>query len=126
MPDPSRSVSCLATRQDAVRCGTVAGYAARKNGRALFSRGNSRDLVVLAQDPFKADPPELLKIQLPPSTGARGSAEQKVIDCLSQSVLRPKRPCRTACQRSTAVSSRAIRDLLRGKNAASLCSLETV
>jgi len=30
------------------------------------ARGNWRDLVVLAQDPFKADPSEMLKIRLPP------------------------------------------------------------
>jgi hypothetical protein len=113
------------TRQDAIRCGTVAGaYAARKNCRALFSRGNSRDLVVLAQDPFKADPSELLKIQLPPQPALVARQNKKS----SQPACPRARnnPCRTGCQRSKAVPSRAVLDVLRGEHAASPCSLETV
>jgi len=66
MPDLSRSVSCLATPQDAIRCGTVAGaYAAFEEELKDFiqPRHNSRDLVVLAQDPSKADPSKLRKTQ---------------------------------------------------------------
>jgi predicted amidohydrolase YtcJ len=54
------------TLQEAIRCGTVNGaYAAFEEDRkGSIQPGHLADLVVLAQDPFKADPSELLKIQV--------------------------------------------------------------
>ena len=52
--------------QEAIRCGTSNGaYAAFEEGvKGSLQPGQVADLVVLAQDPFKADPSELLKIQV--------------------------------------------------------------
>ncbi len=52
--------------QEAIRCGTVHGaYAAFEEGvKGSLQAGQLADLVVLAQDPFKADPSELAKIQV--------------------------------------------------------------
>ena len=54
------------TLPEAVRCGTVNGaYAAFEEDRkGAMQPGYFADLVVLSQDPFKADPSELLKIQV--------------------------------------------------------------
>jgi len=54
------------TLQEAIRCGTVNGaYAAfEENLKGRICPGQLADLVVLAQDPFKADPSELLKIKV--------------------------------------------------------------
>jgi predicted amidohydrolase YtcJ len=54
------------TLQEAIRCGTVNGaYAAfEENRKGAIQPGQLADLVVLSQDPFKADPSELLKIQV--------------------------------------------------------------
>jgi predicted amidohydrolase YtcJ len=54
------------TLQEAIRCGTVNGaYAAFEEDRkGAIQPGQLADLVVLSQDPFKADPSELLKIQV--------------------------------------------------------------
>ena len=53
------------TLEEGIRCGTVNGaYAAfEENLKGSIKPGRLADLVVLAQDPFKADPSELLKIQ---------------------------------------------------------------
>jgi predicted amidohydrolase YtcJ len=54
------------TLQEAIRCGTVNGaYAAfEEDLKGSIQPGQLADLVVLAQDPFKTDPSELLKIQV--------------------------------------------------------------
>jgi len=54
------------TLQEAIRCGTVNGaYASfEENLKGSIQPGQLADLVVLAQDPFKTDPSELLKIQV--------------------------------------------------------------
>jgi predicted amidohydrolase YtcJ len=54
------------TLPEAIRCGTVNGaYAAFEEDRkGSIQPGQFADLVVLSQDPFKADPRELLKIQV--------------------------------------------------------------
>src|ERR1035437_2015953 len=54
------------TLQEAIRCGTVNGaYAAfEEDLKSSIRPGQLADLVVLAQDPFKTDPSELLKIQV--------------------------------------------------------------
>jgi len=54
------------TLQEAIRCGTVNGaYAAfEEDLKGSIQPGRLADLVVLAQDPFKAEPSELLKIQV--------------------------------------------------------------
>ena len=54
------------TLPEAIRCGTVNGaYAAfEEDLKGSIQPGQLADLVVLAQDPFKADPSELLKIQV--------------------------------------------------------------
>jgi predicted amidohydrolase YtcJ len=54
------------TLEEAIRCGTVNGaYAAfEENLKGSIKPGQLADLVVLAQDPFKIDPSELLKIQV--------------------------------------------------------------
>jgi len=54
------------TLPEAIRCGTVNGaYAAFEEDRkGAMQPGYFADLVVLSQDPFKADPSELLKIQV--------------------------------------------------------------
>jgi predicted amidohydrolase YtcJ len=54
------------TLQEAIRCGTVNGaYAAfEEHLKGRTRRGQLADLVVLAQDPFKTDPSQLLKIQV--------------------------------------------------------------
>ena len=54
------------TLQEAIRCGTVNGaYAAfEENLKGSIQPGQLADLVVLAQDPFKTDPSELLKIHV--------------------------------------------------------------
>ena len=52
--------------EEAIRCGTVNGaYAAfEENHKGSIQPGQLADLVVLAQDPFKADPSALAKIQV--------------------------------------------------------------
>jgi hypothetical protein len=70
---------------------------------------------------FKADPPELLKIQLPPQPMLVARQNKKSSTVSSSLSSGPKRPCRTRCQWSRAMPSRAILDVLRGENAASLC-----
>ena len=52
------------TLEQAIRCGTVNGaYAAfEENLKGSIRPGQLADLVVLAQDPFKADSSEILKI----------------------------------------------------------------
>jgi predicted amidohydrolase YtcJ len=52
--------------QEAIRCGTVNGAHAsfEEDLKGSIQPGQLADLVVLAQDPFKADPSELLKIQV--------------------------------------------------------------
>src|SRR5256714_15581751 len=52
--------------QEAIRCGTVNGaYAAfEEDLKGSIQPGRLADLVVLAQDPFKAEPSGLLKIQV--------------------------------------------------------------
>ena len=52
--------------QEAIRCGTVNGsYASfEEDLKGSIQPGQLADLVVLAQDPFKPDPSELLKIQV--------------------------------------------------------------
>jgi predicted amidohydrolase YtcJ len=52
------------TLPEAIRCGTVNGsYAAFEEGlKGSIQPGQLADLVVLSQDPFKAEPSELLKI----------------------------------------------------------------
>ena len=54
------------TLQEAIRCGTLNGaYAAfEEDLKGSIQPGQLADLVVLAQDPFKADPSELLKVQV--------------------------------------------------------------
>jgi predicted amidohydrolase YtcJ len=54
------------TLPEAIRCGTVNGaYAAFEEDRkGSIQPGQFADLVVLSRDPFKADPSELLKIQV--------------------------------------------------------------
>ena len=54
------------TLEEALRCGTVNGaYAAFEEGlKGSIRPGQFADLVVLAQDPFKTEPSELLKIQV--------------------------------------------------------------
>jgi predicted amidohydrolase YtcJ len=54
------------TLQEAIGCGTVNGaYAAfEEDLKGSIQPGQLADLVVLARDPFKADPSELLKIQV--------------------------------------------------------------
>ena len=54
------------TLQEAIRCGTVNGaYAAfEEDLKGSIQPGQLADLVVLAQDPFKKDPSELLTIQV--------------------------------------------------------------
>lgn len=54
------------TLQEAIRCGTLNGaYAAfEEDLKGSIQPGQLADLVVLSQDPFKADPSELLKIQV--------------------------------------------------------------
>jgi predicted amidohydrolase YtcJ len=54
------------TLPEAIRCGTLNGaYAAfEENLKGSIQPGQLADLVVLAQDPFKTDPSELLKIQV--------------------------------------------------------------
>ena len=54
------------TLEQAIRCGTVNGaYAAfEENLKGSIRPGQLADLVVLAQDPFKADSSEILKIQV--------------------------------------------------------------
>ena len=54
------------TLPEAIRCGTVNGaYAAfEEDLKGSIQAGKLADLVVLAQDPFKTDPSELLKIQV--------------------------------------------------------------
>jgi predicted amidohydrolase YtcJ len=54
------------TLQEAIRCGTVNGaYASfEENRKGSIQPGQLADLVVLAHDPFKTDPYELLKIQV--------------------------------------------------------------
>ena len=54
------------TLPEAIRCGTVNGaYAAfEEDLKGSIQPGKLADLVVLAQDPFKTDPSELLKIQV--------------------------------------------------------------
>ena len=53
------------TLQEAIRCATVNGaYAAfEEQLKGRICPGQLADLVVLAQDPFKTDPSELLKIE---------------------------------------------------------------
>jgi hypothetical protein len=81
MPDPSSSFGASLPRKMRSLAARSLAYAAGKNGRARFSRGNWRDLVVLAQDPFKADPSELLKIRLPPQPAlvARQNKKSSVV-----------------------------------------------
>jgi predicted amidohydrolase YtcJ len=52
--------------QEAIRCGTVNGAHAafEEDLKGSIQPGQLADLVVLVQDPFKADPSELLKIQV--------------------------------------------------------------
>jgi hypothetical protein len=52
------------TLPEAIRCGTINGaYAAfEEDLKGSIQPGQLADLVVLAQDPFKADPSELRKI----------------------------------------------------------------
>jgi predicted amidohydrolase YtcJ len=54
------------TLQEAIRCGTVNGaYAAfEEHLKGSIKPGQLADLVVLAHDPFKVDPSELLRIQV--------------------------------------------------------------
>jgi hypothetical protein len=54
------------TLPEAIRCGTINGaYAAFEEDRkGSIQPGQFADLVVLSQDPFKAAPSELLKIQV--------------------------------------------------------------
>jgi predicted amidohydrolase YtcJ len=54
------------TLQEAIRCGTVNGaYAAfEEHLKGRIRPGQLADLLVLAQDPFKTDPSQLLKIQV--------------------------------------------------------------
>ena len=54
------------TLQEAIRCGTANGaYAAfEEQIKGRISPGQLADLVVLAQDPFKTEPSELLKIKV--------------------------------------------------------------
>jgi hypothetical protein len=54
------------TLQEAIRCGTVNGaYAAfEEDLKGSIQPGQLADLVVLAQDPFKTDPSELLQIKV--------------------------------------------------------------
>ena len=54
------------TLQEAIRCGTLNGaFAAfEEDLKGSIQPGQLADLVVLAQDPFKTDPSELLKIQV--------------------------------------------------------------
>jgi hypothetical protein len=54
------------TLPEALRCGTVNGaYASFEEGlKGSIQPGQLADLVVLSQDPFKAAPSELLKIQV--------------------------------------------------------------
>lgn len=54
------------TLEEAIRCGTVNGaYAAfEEDLKGCIRPGQLADLVVLAQDPFKTDPSELMKIQV--------------------------------------------------------------
>ncbi len=54
------------TLQEGIRCGTINGaYAAfEEELKGSIQPGRLADLVVLAQDPFKTDPSELLKIQV--------------------------------------------------------------
>ena len=54
------------TLEEAIRCGTVNGaYAAfEENLKGSIRPGQLADVVVLAQDPFKADSSEILKIQV--------------------------------------------------------------
>jgi predicted amidohydrolase YtcJ len=54
------------TLQEAIRCGTVNGaYASfEEDLKGSIQPGQLADLMVLAQDPFKADPLELLRIQV--------------------------------------------------------------
>jgi len=54
------------TLPEAIRCGTVNGaYAAfEEDLKGSIQPGQLADLVVLAQDPFKTDPSDLLKIQV--------------------------------------------------------------
>ncbi|MBZ5650776.1 MAG: amidohydrolase [Acidobacteriia bacterium] len=54
------------TLQEGIRCGTINGaYAAFEEGlKGSIQPGQLADLVVLAQDPFKTAPSELLKIQV--------------------------------------------------------------
>jgi predicted amidohydrolase YtcJ len=54
------------TLQEAIRCGTVNGsYAAfEEHLKGKICPGQLADLVVLAEDPFKTDPSELLKIKV--------------------------------------------------------------
>lgn len=54
------------TLQEAIRCGTVNGaYGAfEEHLKGMICPRQLADLVVLAQDPFKTDPSELLKIKV--------------------------------------------------------------
>lgn len=54
------------TLEEAIRCGTVNGaYAAfEEDFKGCIRPGQLADLVVLAQDPFKTDPSELMKIKV--------------------------------------------------------------
>lgn len=54
------------TLQEAIRCGTINGaYAAfEEDLKGSIQPGQLADLIVLAQDPFKTDPSELLKIHV--------------------------------------------------------------
>jgi predicted amidohydrolase YtcJ len=54
------------TIEEAIRCGTINGaYASyEENLKGKLQPGQLADLVVLAQDPFKTDPSDLLKIQV--------------------------------------------------------------
>jgi predicted amidohydrolase YtcJ len=54
------------TLEEAIRCGTLNGaYAAfEEDLKGSIQPGQLADLVVLAQDPFKKDPSELLTIQV--------------------------------------------------------------
>jgi predicted amidohydrolase YtcJ len=54
------------TLPEAIRCGTVNGaYGSfEEDWKGAIQPGQLADLVVLAQDPFKAEPSELLKIQV--------------------------------------------------------------
>lgn len=54
------------TLEEAIRCGTVNGaYASfEENRKGSIQPGRFADLVVLAQDPFKTDPSELINIKI--------------------------------------------------------------